>query len=754
MMSTVSDLATAAAPGAWSESEIRSVFHRRLHAQPELSGGSATDLETLRSVMAKPEFEPFSDLLRARIDPACCGLWRLAPDGVIHVSPAALGNGSAAAFHLRFAAEFALLGQLAADGLAGVERGFLRSLLALHTALSYYLKMNRDDRAMIRASTGSSVANALAAAESLDISGSDPAARCMTVAVLVAAVAGDYAIGEPIPEAGSAVRIAACAMAAPLLVAAHPAERLLTMGGDDRLLVSEETGLNGYGCSPRPRPSAITFSSSTASSISEQAYGEVEKMRREALRAGLAGNLEAFLDALGSGTRQDIASMLRIDNGLADIVLTASGTDAELIALWLAMGRAPRRVVVNVIVGPEEVGSGSVPAAGGRHFNPLSPLGGAVEPGEMLAGFPSGRIRVEMLPVRDEEGQPLSGRAVHAALARLVEEAVGKEETILLHLVDCSKTGLMSPDLESVQQLVARYPQHIVVVVDAAQMRLSRAMLRHYLDAGFILLITGSKFFTGPPFSGAVVVPRRTLATLPGLIALPPGIAAYATAADFADAFRDQTVELPRARNIGLLARWRAALWEMAAFYAVPPDQRRQTIAAFDATVRTAIANLPELELFSAPARPRIPAGGWDALPSIFTFLIRRTVSPGHRGEVIDYEDGRRVYHWLNCDVSANLPPDASAEDLRLARQCCHTPQPVKLTRRANGWTAGMRIAAGARLVSGVHLDSRLGATREERLHAELRDMQTVLRKAAMIARRWADFASPAVQSRSARPES
>ncbi len=738
----MSDLVAPAAPERWSEREIRSVFVRRSRTRPELAGGTAAELESLRAAVARPEFEPFRHSLRARIDAGGGGLWRLAPDGVMHLGSSALRSPAAAAFHLRFAAEFALLGQLAADGLAGPKRAFLRWLLALHVALSYYLQMTGDDRAAIRASATGGTAQALAAADSGDVLALEPAARCTVLAELVTIIGAQQPGADAIAAAEPAIRAAACAMAAPLLIAAHPAERLLTIGGDDRLLVSEDTGLNGYGCSPRPRPWAITFSSSTASSISEQAFEAVETMRRETLRGGLAGHLEASLDALGRGTRDSIAGILGFDAGLAEIVLTASGTDAELIALWLAMGRAPHRPLVNVIVGPEEVGSGSVPAAGGRHFNPLSPLGGAVEPGEMLAGFPIGRIRVEMLAVRDAAGQPLSGCSVHASLARLVEEAVGNEETVLLHLVDCSKTGLMSPDLESVERLVARYPQHIVVVVDAAQMRLSRAMLRNYLAAGFILLITGSKFFTGPPFSGAVIIPRRTLATLPGLISLPPGIAAYATAADFADAFRDQTGGLPRARNIGLLARWRAALWEMAAFYAVPPEQRRQTVAAFDAALRAAIASLPELELFSAPARPRIPDGGWDSLPSIFTFLLRRPSGPADVGKVIDYEDGRRVYQWLNCDVSACLPADAPAEDLRLAGQCCHTPQPVKVMRRADGWIAGMRIAAGARLVSGVHLDPSLGATPESRLQSELRDMETVLRKAAMIARHWSDFAA------------
>ena len=38
-------------------------------------------------------------------------------------------------------------------------------------------------------------------------------------------------------------------------------------------------------------------------------------------------------------------------------------------------------------------------------------------------------------------------------------------------------------------------------------MRLGRTRLQKYLDRGYLVLVTGSKFFTGPPFSGALLVP-------------------------------------------------------------------------------------------------------------------------------------------------------------------------------------------------------------------------------------------------------
>src|SRR5260221_12500275 len=61
--------------------------------------------------------------------------------------------------------------------------------------------------------------------------------------------------------------------------AVDPAAQLLTAGGDSRLLVDPATGLNAYGCSPTPRPWAITFASTTATSISDGAFAAAGRCR-------------------------------------------------------------------------------------------------------------------------------------------------------------------------------------------------------------------------------------------------------------------------------------------------------------------------------------------------------------------------------------------------------------------------------------------------------------------------------------------
>src|ERR1700678_3930497 len=58
-----------------------------------------------------------------------------------------------------------------------------------------------------------------------------------------------------------------------------PLDQLLAAGGDSRLVLNPASGLNEYGCQPSPCPDTLSFSSSTATSISERAYGRAEAAR-------------------------------------------------------------------------------------------------------------------------------------------------------------------------------------------------------------------------------------------------------------------------------------------------------------------------------------------------------------------------------------------------------------------------------------------------------------------------------------------
>ena len=74
------------------------------------------------------------------------------------------------------------------------------------------------------------------------------------------------------------------------------------------------------------------------------------------------------------------ANFLTLPVGV-DIALAPSGTDVELLTLALAAGGS-NRPIVNIIVGPSEVGSGTSLAAACRHYDCLTPNGRQVLIGE------------------------------------------------------------------------------------------------------------------------------------------------------------------------------------------------------------------------------------------------------------------------------------------------------------------------------------------------------------------------------------
>src|SRR5580658_4158068 len=66
-----------------------------------------------------------------------------------------------------------------------------------------------------------------------------------------------------------------------------PLASLLAAGGDPRLAINPASGLNEYGCRPTPCPDTLSFSSSTATSISERAYGRTEAAREALMRSAI-----------------------------------------------------------------------------------------------------------------------------------------------------------------------------------------------------------------------------------------------------------------------------------------------------------------------------------------------------------------------------------------------------------------------------------------------------------------------------------
>ena len=177
---------------------------------------------------------------------------------------------------------------------------------------------------------------------------------------------------------------------------ALPLEVILAQGGDARLRVDPKRGLNRYGTAPRPRPEAIQFSSSTASSISDYGFLLCDEIRRRLLRESLAApnNRSEPWEELADAIRAEISALLALGPEQADIVLAPSGTDTEFLAVLLALGGSAGHPLTNVLIAPEETGRGVALAGEGRYFDESTAVGIPVTKGApRLAGLGDRELR-------------------------------------------------------------------------------------------------------------------------------------------------------------------------------------------------------------------------------------------------------------------------------------------------------------------------------------------------------------------------
>jgi hypothetical protein len=451
-------------------------------------------------------------------------------------------------------------------------------------------------------------------------------------------------------------------------------EHWLTDGGDTRLDIDPLTGANKYGCRPNPTPTGRDFASSTASTISPRGWTAAQ-----ALANRLAETDSRVWRSVTYGREMDRvrAELLTLcdltDMPGLDVIFAASGTDAHLIVADL-VGDATRRPLVCLAIEPEETGSGVPAALNRRHFSTVTALGETVVPGEAVGVGDGGYVAVAS---RRHDGSLRPSAEVAAELEAIIAKADQAGRRVVLSVTDVSKTGLITPDLDTVVSLCWRYPDMLQVVIDACQFRLSPATLRAYLEHGFIVTVTGSKFLAGPCFSGAVFVPSRPAKRLRAR-RLSPGLAQYTAPAEWPSDWA-AAADLSEAANYGLLLRWEAALAELRAFRSLDPDAINAFTGRFAGAVQTRLAADPAFEPLATRPLDRTAiaaAPSWDSQPTIFPFLMRAG------GRLLDRDQTQAVYRRLSADPSgANLG------------------QPVACGAREGVSVSALRLCASARLI-------------------------------------------------------
>ena len=444
----------------------------------------------------------------------------------------------------------------------------------------------------------------------------------------------------------------------------------LLSGGDSRITVNSSTLKNSYGARPCPCDNEISFSSSTANTISQRGYAAAAAAFEQSFRCG---QVEQAND--------DIRQALRVELGLdnTDIVLTPSGTDSALLALAIARMRLGCPIC-SIVVGADESGSGVRYATSGRHFGSTTSAGVTVVREGPLAGLEAQFVSVAL---RDHVGEERPIAQVDNEVEAEVAAAFKTKRGVALFVMDHSKLGSRGPSDQCIDELSRKFGGAFQLIVDACQARLSAARIRFYLKCGGLVLITGSKFWSGPALSGAVLVPFHIAAYLQDNNRLPPALAAYTARSDWPSSWAAVRHQLMHRAQLGQTLRWFAAVEEMRTYNTIPMAIRRMAIADFGRAFDRAISGYPEL-------RP-LPPPRWIGMESDEEFS-GRTIFPFwviHCGRRLSLHEAKKLHWALNSDLSELL-------GAKIGATICHLGQPVQL----QDGSALLRISVSARLVS------------------------------------------------------
>jgi len=483
--------------------------------------------------------------------------------------------------------------------------------------------------------------------------------------------------------------------------------QLLMSAKDARLRCDPRTGLNKYGCSSFPDPAVLAYGSSTASAVSERGFSAADGLRNRLAHSFGVSPAEHYVNEL-MRLRVELFELLGLQDlrGL-EAIFAASGTHAHLLAAHLAAAAGPLSPLV-MAVEPEETGSFVQAALSGRHIWDLS---AQTTPGGEICC--ANVIETVAVRCRDDAGEPRPAGTAGAEVEALATQAVSARRSVLLNLIDVSKTGLISPSLACALSLRERFPEAVDVLVDACQFRLTRATLRAYLERGFWVALTGSKFFTGPPFSGVLLLPEGAASRLRQR-RLPAGLGLYSAQGEWPQGWASSN-GFPEIANYGLLLRWEAALAEMRAFYALPEAQVMRFFETFALAVHgyaaenPAFALLPVAELDRGPC---VTGKGWDSVQTIFPIVLHRFGRPG-RSEPLGHEETMKIYGLLLKDLASDHSGDPSlgqAQPVVGAR--CQLGRPVRCGSRGGPEMSALRLCASARLAVAALVPQASGVRR------------------------------------------
>jgi hypothetical protein len=474
---------------------------------------------------------------------------------------------------------------------------------------------------------------------------------------------------------------------------AKPTEYLLMSGGDLRLNIDEIHLLNKYGCRPFPRPDAFTFASSTASSVSNFAFDKTDKVRSILIRNSLKNGFKKTTIEFSELLKNNLRKIFKL-NEECEIIFSPSGTDSSLQIAAITQIISDKEIT-HILVASDETGSGVASALQGCHFENTTALNYPSKKGDKIEGFRD--VDLIKISFRDENGALKSSNQLDEEVFNAVSQTKDLGRHVVLHTMDQSKLGYQAPSDEFIKKLNTLENLSIQIIVDGSQLRLDPKDIQNYLNKGYIVTITGSKFFTGPPYCGALILPKSVNDLIHSAKnPLPKGLTKYYNHSDWPTSWFCSN-ELSDGYNYGSYMRWNAAIVEMDRYYKTPILYRNMGVEMFCNFVDDSIKEAPFLQpIYDDETKTKSYSSkefGIRNIRTIFPFFIFKD------NDVLSVDKVKKLYTLLNSDLS-NQFEDSSLEIIRLAAQKCHIGQAVNVKYTTEIESAILRISLGSRVIS------------------------------------------------------
>jgi hypothetical protein len=355
---------------------------------------------------------------------------------------------------------------------------------------------------------------------------------------------------------------------------------LLVSGGDERLRLNAQ-GVNKYGCPPTPNDAILSFSSSTASIISDENFRSLEQYIARLQNEIKETDELTLYEREKTRQKNEWLSLLQCPNN-TQLLFSPSGTDSHaLIAAQL-----PEKTFIIMAEG-NETGSGVAQA--------------------LTRG--NNDVEVVSIALRLSNSTPRCIDQCDAQVIEYVEKGIEQGRHVFLIVVDQSKTGMIAPSPACAMQLKTRLGEKLTVLVDACQFRMSAQTLHAYLAQGFMVATTGSKFLSAPSFSAMIFLPEKTNVQSPNM-----------------------TV------NWGLISRMEVALMQYREFCGLSNAKICSIIADFTQVISHYIERSTTFAVLPVNALKRdglLDLATWDAMPTIFPFILYKNQKPLSRAQTL-----------------------------------------------------------------------------------------------------------------------